>query len=186
MVVLEGKWRQLQSELRSVFSTPFYTCQLYQTPPFPYFGLCMYSFMYSFFAAKQLPNSLNSLSSDARLSAVPDTSQVLKAWDSGAQGVPSYAMKDTYFSFHISYSTTLTSVDISTDIWHLTETIRENLRETSTACASYASYGLRAQFKCAALRSKLSPVSRFLLERRNLSSTWMNFAIPHHQYRPAG
>jgi hypothetical protein len=62
-------------------------------------------------------------------------------------------MKDTYFSFHISYSTTLTSVDISTDIWHLTETIRENLRETSTAYASYASYALRAQFKCAALRS---------------------------------
>jgi hypothetical protein len=47
---------------------------------------------------------------------------------------------------------------------------------------------------CAALRSicalemsancLLSP--GFLFERRNLSSTWMNFAIPHHQYRPAG
>ena len=33
---------------------------------------------------------------------------------------------------------------------------------------------------------KLSPVSRFLFGRRSLSSTWMNFAILHHQYRPAG
>ena len=147
MVVLEGKWRQLQeSELRSVFSTPFYSCQLYQTPPFPpYFGLCMWvclkmvytpnyshlvgimisktigfrgtrhfqthpcTIMYSFFA-KHSAAMLGSRVFGDQLG--PQSLEHHRA-----QGVPS-PWKTTYFSFHISYSTTLTSVDISTDIWH--------------------------------------------------------------------